>query len=52
MCLSQVLETKLRFRPSVAWSVQLDTKLEAASSNPGRTNTQGLKITVKKVLPL
>ena len=53
--LSQVLETKIPFRASVAWSAQLDkrrsTKLEGASSNPCRTNTQGLKTTVKKVLP-
>ena len=39
-----------------AWLAQLGERWSAerqvAGSNPGRTNTQGLKITEKKVLPL
>ena len=47
-------------RPLFSWTVaqltQLDkhpsTELEAACLNQGWTNTQGLKITEEKVLPL
>ena len=39
-----------------AWLAQLgerqSAEREVAGSNPGRTNTQGLQITEKKVLPL
>ena len=39
-----------------AWLAQLgerrSVEREAAGSNPGRTNTQGLNITEEKVLPL
>ena len=39
-----------------AWLAQLgerrSVEQEVVGSNPGRTNTQGLKITEKKVLPL
>ena len=41
---------------TVAWLAQLgecqSAEREVAGSNPGRTNTQGLQITEKKVLPL
>ena len=47
----------LRSKQSVLWRIgQLDkhrsAKREAAGSHPGQTNTQGLKITEEKVLPL
>ena len=47
----------LRPKQSVLWRIgQLDkhrsTEREAAGSHPGKTNTQGLKITEEKVLPL
>ena len=47
----------LRSKQSVLWRIgQLDkhrsAEREAASSHPGQTNTQGLKITEEKVLPL
>ena len=41
---------------TATWLAQLgecrSTEREVTGSNPGRTNTQGLQITEKKVLPL
>ena len=41
---------------AAAWLAQLgelrSAEQEVAGSSPGRTNTQGLEITEKKVLPL
>ena len=41
---------------TAAWLAQLgerrSAEREVAGSNPGRTNTQGIQITQKKVLPL
>ena len=41
---------------TTTWLAQLgerrSTEREVTGSNPGRTNTQGLQITEKKVLPL
>ena len=34
------------------WDKCWSAEQEAIGSNPGRTNTQGLKITEEKVLPL
>ena len=34
------------------WDKRRPAEREAVGSNPGRTNTQGLKITEEKVLPL
>ena len=47
----------LRSKQSVLWRIgQLDkhrsAEREGAGSLPGQTNTQGLKITEEKVLPL
>ena len=50
------LHSKNRRHLTAAWLAQLgerrSAEREVAGSNPGRTNTQGLQITEKKVLPL
>ena len=50
------LEIQNRVQGTATWLAQLgerqSAEREVAGSNPGRTNTHGLKITEKKVLPL